>query len=112
MLFRAMTDDQKRVLFNNTARNMGDSTLQIKHRHIYNCYQADPAYGKGVAEAMNILIGDVDLDLPKKDSHENLKKANNMHPNLNTPTEPVDSGDEIDTNTDKYIEPENDPWLL
>ncbi|MFI5383971.1 MAG: catalase, partial [Methanosarcina thermophila] len=36
-LFRAMTPDQQQVLFENTARNMGDSTLQIKHRHIYNC---------------------------------------------------------------------------
>ena len=91
---------------------MGDSTLQIKHRHIYNCYQADPAYGKGVAEAMNISIDDVDLNLPKKDSHENLIKANNMHPELNTPTEGVNPGREIDTNTNDYIEPESDPWLL
>ncbi len=112
LLFRGMTEDQKQVLFDNTARNMGDSTLQIKHRHIFNCYQADPAYGKGVAEAMNINIDDVDLELPKKDSHENLKKANNKHPDLNIPTEPVDPGVEIDTNTHDYIEPENDPWLL
>src|SRR5699024_9950058 len=33
-LFRAMTEDQKSVLFTNTARNMADSTLQIKHRYI------------------------------------------------------------------------------
>ncbi|MGO1469944.1 MAG: catalase [Tissierella sp.] len=112
ILFNAMTDDQKQVLFDNTARNMGDSTLQIKHRHIYNCYQADPAYGQGVAKAMNISIEDVDLNLPKKDSHENLKKANNMHQELNIPTEPVDSGKEIDTNTHDYKEPEYDPWLL
>lgn len=37
-----MTEDQQQVLFDNTARNMGDSTLQIKHRHIYHCYQVDP----------------------------------------------------------------------
>ena len=107
-----MTDDQKKVLFYNTARNMGDSTLQIKHRHIYNCYMADPEYGKGVADAMNIMLDDVDLNLPKKDSHENLKKANNLHPDLNLPTEPLDPGMEIDTNKYDYIEPENDPWLL
>jgi len=112
LLFNAMTEDQKQVLFDNTARNMGDSTLQIKHRHIYNCYQADPEYGKGVANAMNIAIEDVDLNLPKKDSHENLQKANNLHSELNIPTQPVDPGREIDTNTDDYIEPENDPWIL
>ncbi|NLC04870.1 MAG: catalase, partial [Tissierellia bacterium] len=55
---------------------------------------------------------DVNLDLPKKDSHENLLKANNMHPELNIPTEPANPEREIDTNTESYIEPENDPWLL
>ena len=61
---------------------------------------------------MNIKIEDVDLNLPKKDSHENLQKANNMHPELNIPTEPVNPGKEIDTNTHDYIAPEDDPWLL
>ena len=112
MLFRGMTDDQKEVLFDNTARNMGDSTLQIKHRHIYHCYMADPDYGKGVAKAMNIEIDDVDLNLPKSDSHVNQKKANNMHPDLNRPTEAACPEREIHTNTHDYIEPENDPWLL
>ena len=77
MLFRAMTKDQQRVLCANTARNMGDSTLQIKHRHINNCYQADPDYGKGVAEALQIDIKDVDLNLPTRDSHDG-----NMPPTL------------------------------
>jgi catalase len=112
MLFRAMTDEQKEVLFDNTARNMGDSTLQIKHRHIYHCYMADADYGKGVANAMNISIDDVDLNLPKRDSHINQKRANNMHPELNVPTQPACPGREIHTNTHDYIEPENDPWLL
>ncbi len=112
LLFRAMTEDQQQVLFDNTARNMGDSTLQIKHRHIYHCYMADPDYGKGVAKAMNISIDDVDLNLPKRNSRENQKKANNLHPDLNRPTTPADPGREIHTNTHDYIEPENDPWLL
>ncbi len=112
LLFRAMTADQQLVLFDNTARNMGDSTLQIKHRHIYHCYKADPEYGQGLAEAMGISIDDVDLNLPKRDSHENQIKANNLHPELNIPTMPVDPGIEIDTNTKDYIEPDDDPWLL
>ncbi len=111
-LFRAMTPDQQQVLFENTARNMGDSTLQIKHRHIYNCYQADPGYGEGVAKALEIDISTVDLNLPARTSRKANYEANNKHPELNQPTMKKDSGREIDTNGDPYIEPENDPWLL
>lgn len=112
LLFRAMTKDQQQVLFYNTARNMGDSTLQIKHRHIYHCYMADPEYGKGVARALNISIETVDLNLPLGVSQEAQWIANNMHPELNIPTKPVNPGKEIDTNARPYILPEDDPWLL
>jgi catalase len=111
-LFRAMTPDQQQVLFENTARNMGDSTLQIKHRHIYNCYQADPVYGEGVAKALEIDISTVDLNLPARTSRKANYEANNKHPELNQPTMKKDSCREIDTNGDPCIEPENDPWLL
>lgn len=111
-LFRAMTPDQQQVLFENTARNMGDSTLQIKHRHIYNCYQADPGYGEGVAKALEIDISTVDLNLPARTSRKANYEANNKHPELNQPTMKKDSGREIDTNGDPFIEPDNDPWLL
>lgn len=73
---------------------------------------ADPAYGKGVANSLGIDINEVDLNLPKADSQANLKRANNMHPELNVPTKPANPGREIDTNAHPYIEPENDPWLL
>lgn len=52
MLFNRMTDEQKLVLFKNAARNMGDSTKQIKHRYIRNFYLAAYSYGKEVAEAL------------------------------------------------------------
>ncbi len=55
-LFRLMNTQQQENLFANTARAMGDSELFIKERHAYNCYQADPAYGIGVAKALNITI--------------------------------------------------------
>ena len=42
------------LLFENTARAMGDSELFIKQRHVRNCYKADPAYGAGVAKALGI----------------------------------------------------------
>ena len=114
LLYRAMTDAQKEVLYANTARNMGDSTLQIKHRHINNCYQADPEYGKGVARAMKIDINDVDLNLPQRDSLENNYKANNAHPELNVPTEGINDIPEIKTDYDpkSLVEPMDDPYLL
>ena len=111
-LFRAMTPEQQQVLFENTARNMGDSTLQIKHRHIFRCYQADPDYGKGVADALKINLDTVDLSLDPGTSREKWRAANNAHPELNQPTRPADSGREIDTNGPDYIDPETDPWLL
>lgn len=89
MLFRGMTPEQQLVLFENTARNMGDSTLQIKHRHITHCYMADPDYGKGVAEAIGIDINDVDLTPMLSDSHETWLKDNARNSDLNTPTEPA-----------------------
>ena len=35
---------------------MGDAELFIKQRHVRHCYYADPAYGKGVAEALGISL--------------------------------------------------------
>jgi catalase len=51
-LFRLMTPAQQQVLFDNTARAMGDAPDFIKQRHIDNCSRADPAYGAGVAAAV------------------------------------------------------------
>ena len=113
LLFRAMTPEQQQVLFENTARNLGDSTTQIKHRHICHCYLADPDYGKGVADALKISLDAVDLNLPDAVSKEKWHAANNAHPKYNQPTKPVDSGRSIDTIEETgYIEPESDPWLL
>jgi len=53
-LFRLMTLAQQQVLFENTARAMGDARLHIKERHIANCMRADPAYGAGVARALGL----------------------------------------------------------
>ncbi|TAH46893.1 MAG: catalase [Gammaproteobacteria bacterium] len=56
-LFRLMTPAQQQVLFDNTARAMGDAPDFIKQRHIDNCSKADPAYGAGVAAALKKLQG-------------------------------------------------------
>ena len=53
-LFRMMSADQQKVLFENTARAMGDAAIHIKQRHVDNCAKADPAYGLGVAAVLNL----------------------------------------------------------
>lgn len=53
-LFRLMSPEQQQALFENTARAMGDAPEFIKLRHIANCSKADPAYGKGVADALGL----------------------------------------------------------
>ena len=53
-LFTLMNHEQQQLLFDNTARAMGDAPEEIKIRHIANCMKADPAYGKGVATALGI----------------------------------------------------------
>lgn len=58
-LFHLMNKAQQQVLFENTARAMGDAPNEIKLRHIGNCLKADPAYGEGVAKALGLSIKDV-----------------------------------------------------
>lgn len=60
LLFQLMNEAQQQVLFENTARNMGDAPEFIKIRHIQNCLKAAPAYGKGVADALGISLEKVD----------------------------------------------------
>ena len=59
LLFRLMSPEQQESLFANTARAMDDAPDEIKIRHISNCMKADPAYGKGVADALGISLDDV-----------------------------------------------------
>ncbi|WP_161879716.1 catalase [Alkalibacterium sp. MB6] len=123
ILFRSMTNEQQLVLFENTARNMGDSTLQIKHRHINNCYQADPEYGKGVAKALGIDLADVDLTPTPRDSRTANEEANARgYDSLNVVSEPANPGSAAelgpngrDTSYDNpkaVIDPMDDPYFL
>lgn len=116
MLYRAMTDDQKEVLCENTARHMKDTTLQIKHRWINHCYQADKDYGERLAKILEIDINDVDLELSKRDSRQANYKANNAHKELDKPSKDLSmkEWEEIKTDYDpkKFIKPEDDPYLL
>jgi catalase len=58
-LFRLMSAEQQKALFGNTGRAMGDAPKEVKIRHIGNCLKADPAYGKGVADALGIPLSEV-----------------------------------------------------
>lgn len=55
-LFNLMTPAQQQVLFDNTARAMGDALDFIKYRHIRNCYACHPNYGEGVAKALGMTV--------------------------------------------------------
>lgn len=58
-LFRLISQEQKQVLFENTARAIGDAPKHIQLRHIGNCLKADPVYGAGVAKALGIAMTEV-----------------------------------------------------
>ncbi|EJB8386712.1 catalase [Pseudomonas aeruginosa] len=54
-LFRLMSPAQQQALFDNTARAMRGASQEVIERHIGNCSKADPAYGAGVAAAIERL---------------------------------------------------------
>jgi catalase len=60
MLFRILSPEQQQVLFENTAAEMAGVDEEVKKRHIRHCLKADPAYGKGVADALGIALEEVD----------------------------------------------------
>lgn len=55
-LFRNMSDEQKELLFANTGRAMTGVEEHIKQRHVLHCHKADPAYGEGVAKALDVNL--------------------------------------------------------
>jgi catalase len=59
LLFRLMSPEQQKVLFENTARALDDAPMEVKVRHIGNCLKADKAYGKGVADSLGIKLSSV-----------------------------------------------------
>ena len=58
-LFRLMSAEQKKALFENTARSIGEAPKEIQLRHIRNCLKADPAYGNGIAKALGIPVSEI-----------------------------------------------------
>ncbi|MFV0412508.1 MAG: catalase [Oscillospiraceae bacterium] len=53
-LYRLISDGQKQVLAENTARNMNGVTENVKYRHAAHCYMADPGYGDRVCAEMGL----------------------------------------------------------
>jgi catalase len=60
-----MTPDQKQLLFDNTARAIKGTSQEVLERHVANCTLADPAYGRGVAEALRVFVPEGEL-VPSK----------------------------------------------
>lgn len=53
-----MSPAQQQVPFENTARSTGDAPREIQLHHIRNCLKANPAYGKGVADALGVPLSE------------------------------------------------------
>jgi catalase len=54
-LFRLLSPEEQQRLFDNTARSLGQAPREIQLRRIRHCQKADPAYGDGVARALDRL---------------------------------------------------------
>ena len=64
-----LAQEEKQRLFENTARSLGPASKEVRDRHVVNCTNADPAYGEGVAKALEDYIAecaqsDVAIDCP------------------------------------------------
>jgi catalase len=46
------------VFFENTARALGPASKIVRDRHVANCTKADPAYGEGVAKALEAFLAE------------------------------------------------------
>ncbi|MDR2442323.1 MAG: catalase [Deltaproteobacteria bacterium] len=70
-LYRLMTEPQRAILIDNTARNIGGVTENVQSRHAAHCYKADPEYGTRLAAALK-------LDLDKVIKLANMTFAERM----------------------------------
>jgi len=60
-LFRLMTPSEKKALIGNLAGHMKGIPERIAKLQIEHFTKADPAYGRGVAEALGIAVGEPEL---------------------------------------------------
>lgn len=78
-LYRLMSDAQKALLIDNTARNIEAVTKNIKYRHAVHCLHADEDYGTRMAEAMELSMDKV-KELAKLSNKE--LNAATLDPNM------------------------------
>ncbi|MEO7413722.1 MAG: catalase, partial [Opitutaceae bacterium] len=57
-LFRLFTEEAKERLFGNIARHMNGVPREIQLRQVCHFFRADPAYGLGVAKALQLDLGE------------------------------------------------------
>jgi catalase len=64
-LFRLMTPDEKKALIGNIAGHMKNVPERITRLQVEHFTKADPAYGRGVAEALGVTIPELELAAAK-----------------------------------------------
>jgi catalase len=58
-LYRLLAKDKKALLIENTARNIGPVSENVKYRHAAHCYLADKDYGTRLAKALGLKLDKV-----------------------------------------------------
>lgn len=58
-LYRLMSPVQRQVLIANTVRSIGSTPADIQLRHLGHCLKADAGYGRALAEALHVSVGDI-----------------------------------------------------
>jgi len=71
-LFRLMTQSERRALISNVAGHMRGIPERIAKLQIEHFTKADPAYGRGVAEALGMEVGEPELANVKQHLLEEL----------------------------------------
>lgn len=72
-LYRLMSEDKRKLLIENTARNIASVTDNIKYRHAAHCLRADQEYGERVTKAMGLELSQATTLAAL--SEDELKKA-------------------------------------
>lgn len=76
-LYRLMKEEQKEALIDNTARNIGPVTDNIKYRHSAHCYLADHDYGSRLAKALELDLAKV-IELSEMTHNERMKATSQV----------------------------------
>jgi len=58
-LFRLMPTDAKKRLIGNIVGSLSNAPREIQERQVRHFFKADPAYGEGVAQGLNLKIEEI-----------------------------------------------------